>query len=222
MSYSCIIACFNGENYLREAIGSVIQQLTMNDELIVVNDGSKDDTQNIINSYNDPRIKPIHLIKNIGFSAARNEGLKLASKEYICFLDHDDLWPEDRQDLINNGLHKNPDAELIGGLMKNFFSPEIEHLLIKKYKLPPEMSSCFSSAMVLKRSLIEKAGLFDPAIKKGDWIDFMSRINLLKPKKIMLDKILVLRRIHDKNNSHADTNMASYLPALKKHILRHK
>jgi glycosyltransferase involved in cell wall biosynthesis len=222
MSFSCIIACFNGNNYLKEAIDSIIPQLGSNDELIVVNDGSTDNTQNIINSYNDLRIKPLQLINNIGFSAARNEGIKKASKNYICFLDHDDLWPKNRQNLISDLLLKNPDVELIGGVTKNFFSPEMEHLLIKKYILPPETSSYFSGAMIIKKSLLEKAGLFDPTIKIGDWIDFMSKIYLLKPKKIMIDKILLLRRIHDKNNSHADRNMASYLPALRKHILRQR
>ena len=85
MNFSCIIACFNGENYLKEAIDSVMWQFGINDELIIVNDGSTDNTHTIISSFKDTRILPIHLVKNTGFSAARNEGLKIASKEYICF-----------------------------------------------------------------------------------------------------------------------------------------
>jgi glycosyltransferase involved in cell wall biosynthesis len=122
MNFSCIIACFNGENYLKEAVESVISQLMFNDELIIVNDGSTDNTQAIISSYKDSRIIPIHLSKNIGFSSARNEGLKIASKEYISFLDHDDLWPLDRQKLIIDTLNKNPDAGLVYGKIEQFFS----------------------------------------------------------------------------------------------------
>jgi glycosyltransferase involved in cell wall biosynthesis len=194
----------------------------MNDELIFVNDGSTDNTRNIINSYNDSRILPIHLIKNIGFSAARNEGLKVATKEYVCFLDHDDLWPRDRQQLMTKISNEHPGADLISGQIEHFFSPELKNQLEKKYKLPPKMQSAFSGAMVIKRSVLEKTQLFDTNLKKGEWIDLLSKINKLHIKKISVDKVILLRRIHDKNNSLKDISMAEYLPALKKHILRQK
>ena len=222
MNFSCIIACFNGENYLKEAVESVISQLMFNDELIIVNDGSTDNTQAIISSYKDSRIIPIHLSKNIGFSSARNEGLKIASKEYISFLDHDDLWPLDRQKLIIDTLNKNPDAGLVYGKIEQFFSPELKDQLEKKYKLPPVMHSPFSGGIVIKRSIIEEAELFDSNFKKGEWIDLLSKMNKLQIKKILINDTLLLRRIHDKNNSLQNKSMADYLPALKKHILRYK
>jgi glycosyltransferase involved in cell wall biosynthesis len=222
MNFSCIIACFNGENYLKEAIDSVMRQLGINDELIIVNDGSTDNTNTIISSFKDTRILPIHLIKNIGFSAARNEGLKIASKEYICFLDHDDLWPQNRQQLIINALNNNPDAGLIYGKIEQFFSPELKNELQKKYKIPPAIHSSFSGGVVIKRSIIKEAGLFDSNFKKGEWIDLLSKINRLQIIKIPINDTLLLRRIHDKNNSLQNKSMADYFPALKKHILRHK
>ena len=222
MNFSCIIACFNGENYLKEAIDSVMWQFGINDELIIVNDGSTDNTHTIISSFKDTRILPIHLVKNTGFSAARNEGLKIASKEYICFLDHDDLWPQNRQQLIINALNNNPDVGLIYGKIEHFFSPELKNQLQKKYKIPPVMYTDFSGGSVVKRSVIEEAGLFDSNFKKGEWIDLLSKLNKLQIIKIPINNILLLRRIHDKNNSVQNKSMADYLPALKKHILRHK
>lgn len=91
---SVILTAFNEEKYIRKAIESILAQ-TLNDfELIIVNDGSTDDTLNIISSFDDDRIILIDQI-NSGPGASRNRALKRANGEYVMYLDGDDWYRED-------------------------------------------------------------------------------------------------------------------------------
>ena len=91
---SIILPVFNGKNYIKKAIGSVLNQSLSDFELIVVNDGSTDDTQDIINSFDDERIKVISQ-NNRGPGAARNSALRQVKGEYVMFLDSDDWYCPD-------------------------------------------------------------------------------------------------------------------------------
>lgn len=93
---SVVMPVFNGEAFLRETIDSVLKQTYQNFEFIIVNDGSTDNTQNIINSYHDTRIVPTHLPRNAGVSNARNTGINLAKGKYIAFCDSDDIYLPER------------------------------------------------------------------------------------------------------------------------------
>lgn len=91
---SIIMPAYNCEKYIIEAINSVIDQSYQNWELLVLDDGSKDNTLKIINEFGnkDSRIRPLPNEKNIGVSATRNRGIELARGEWIAFLDSDDMW----------------------------------------------------------------------------------------------------------------------------------
>jgi glycosyltransferase involved in cell wall biosynthesis len=91
--FSIIIPTYNRANIIRQAIKSVLAQTYTNWELIIVDDGSTDNTKEIISSYsnNDNRIKSFFQI-NKGRSAARNKGIELSVGEYLCFLDDDDYY----------------------------------------------------------------------------------------------------------------------------------
>ena len=93
-SVSIILPVFNGEKFIKKAIESVLNQSLNDFELIVINDGSTDSTADIINSFEDNRIRIINQ-SNKGPGQARNNGLKIASGDYIMFLDADDWFCED-------------------------------------------------------------------------------------------------------------------------------
>ncbi len=90
---SIILPVFNTEKYIGEAINSVLDQTYTNWELIIVNDGSKDSSEQIIKRYTDSRIKYIYQ-ENKGVSEARNRGLAQMCGAYFCFLDADDYYPK--------------------------------------------------------------------------------------------------------------------------------
>jgi glycosyltransferase involved in cell wall biosynthesis len=98
---SVIMPVYNGEKYVRQSINSLLAQTCADWELIVVNDGSRDRTPEILSAYTDARIQVYHQA-NAGEAAARNKGLDLARGEYISFLDADDLYlPNALQDLAD-------------------------------------------------------------------------------------------------------------------------
>lgn len=93
MLFSIIIPSYNVATYLRETLNSVLEQTCQDWECICVDDGSTDDTGQILDEYgkNDSRFRVIHKA-NAGVSAARNDAMQLAQGDYICFLDGDDVW----------------------------------------------------------------------------------------------------------------------------------
>ena len=118
---SVIIPTYNRSSLLKQAIDSVLQQ-TFNDfEVIVVDDGSTDDTRDVIKQIGDERIRYFYK-DNGGASSARNLGLIKAQGEYISFLDSDDLWPENYLEIMVSNLEKMPDYGAAYSLFKNYSS----------------------------------------------------------------------------------------------------
>lgn len=97
MLISIIIPTYNRVQFLIETIDSILSQTYSNFELIIVSDGSNDNTKQKVNQIKDPRIKFIELEKNYGYPAkARNEGIKISKGEYIALCDDDDLWEKNK------------------------------------------------------------------------------------------------------------------------------
>lgn len=111
MKFSIVVPVYNTKKYLAKCIKSIIHQ-TFNDfELILIDDGSTDGSQEICDEYAvyDSRVKVIHTL-NSGAAAARNRGIERAQGEYICFLDSDDYWDTNRAlEKINAAVTENTD-----------------------------------------------------------------------------------------------------------------
>ena len=221
MTYSFIIATFNGSKYIQETINSLICQITDMDEIIIVNDNSTDDTKMIVESNKDSRIKLINLSKNIGAAGARNEGLNYATSEYVIFIDSDDLWANNVYQIINQTLLSYPTIDLLMGCVEHFFSPEIIDKISSLYKLPPISKAKLGASLVIKRSLLIKIGGFNPIFReRGEWIDLLSRLLVIQPKIVEMDVVFFKRRIHESNSSHRYKDLSSYIPALRENIKR--
>jgi len=95
---SCIIPTHNRSSLLKRAVNSVINQIHKFLEIIIVNDGSSDETEEVINKLKrkDPRIISLVNEKSEGPSAARNKGINIATGDFIAFLDDDDEWMPNR------------------------------------------------------------------------------------------------------------------------------
>lgn len=103
--FSIIIPVYNVEEYIKECLDSVFNQTFEDYEVIVVNDGTKDNSMNIVKDYDVSIINQ----KNKGLSAARNTGVRYAKGEYLLFLDSDDYIEKELLENINNSLDNNPD-----------------------------------------------------------------------------------------------------------------
>ena len=108
---SVIIPVYNGEKTIIETIESVLKQTFTDWELIIINDGSTDQTLDIVNRIQDSRIQVVSY-PNAGLSASRNRGIAKARGEYISFIDADDLWTADKLEFQLKALEENPQAVL--------------------------------------------------------------------------------------------------------------
>lgn len=95
LRFSIIMCAYNVENYIAKAIDSILKQDFKNYELLIINDGSVDNTAKVVKSYKDKRIRFVNCKKNRGLSSARNKAVSIARGEYILYLDADDTLYED-------------------------------------------------------------------------------------------------------------------------------
>lgn len=159
---SIIMPAFNCEKYVVAAIYSVLTQTYKNWELLVIDDGSNDNTYQIIKDFSqkDSRIKAFTNIKNLGVSVTRNRGIELASAQWIAFIDSDDIWNSFKLEKQLKFAEKNS-AEFLftaqsymneeGNLYKGIFEvPEI--ITFKKLK-KQNVISC--SSVLLKKNFFE-------------------------------------------------------------------
>jgi glycosyltransferase involved in cell wall biosynthesis len=116
---SILMAVYNGEKYLREAIDSILNQTFTDFEFLIVNDGSTDSTENIILSYTDVRIRYIKNEENLKLIATLNKGLDLAQGKYIARMDADDISLPERLEKQVAFMEKNPNIGLLGTWVRN-------------------------------------------------------------------------------------------------------
>lgn len=116
---SVIIPVYNTGTLLRETVNSVLEQSFSDFELILVDDGSNDETKQIISSFDDTRIKVIRK-ENGGVASARNTGILAAEGDHVALLDHDDLWHKDKLKVQKALLDADEDAVLVYSPIESF------------------------------------------------------------------------------------------------------
>lgn len=109
---SVIMPVYNGEKYIRSAIDSVLNQTLQDFELIIINDGSIDNTESIVKGYKDKRIK-YYYQNNMGPGLARNFGMSLAKGEFISFIDSDDMYLKNKLKEQTNVLKNNKNFDIV-------------------------------------------------------------------------------------------------------------
>jgi glycosyltransferase involved in cell wall biosynthesis len=167
---TAIIATYKRAALVPRAIESVRNQTYTNLEIIVVDDGSPDDTESVVRAIPDERIRYIRHQKNKGLPAGRNTGIRAAKGEYVAFLDDDDEW---RADKIERQLRsiRNYDAVLCGVLVDNWRLSIHPHSTISLDDL--RKGSFEPSGMMVRAALIKKL-LFDETLRQGeDWDAFI-------------------------------------------------
>lgn len=200
---SVIIPTYNRGWAIKEAIDSVLAQDFTDFELIVVDDGSTDNTQDILNSYKEDIIV-LHQ-ENKGVSAARNRGIASASGQYIAFLDSDDLWLPQKLSTQVDFFNTNPDALICQTEEKwirngMFANPKKRHRKLSGNIFEQSLYLCLvsPSAVMMKRSLFEKAGMFDETLSACEDYDMWLRVSCRYPV-YLIDTPLIIKR-----GGHAD------------------
>ena len=195
---SVIIPCYNSARYVTESIESALGQVGVNVEIVAVNDGSTDNTLNILESYGDK----IRLIsqENRGIGAARNTGIDLASGEFLSFLDSDDLWPKQKLTKQLEALKDDVELDYVTGHIRQFLSPDLNDADKAAVKCDETPMPCrLPSALMVRRESFFRVGYFDAVHRLGESVDWIARAMDAGLKWRMLDAIVLERRIHNTN-----------------------
>jgi len=192
---------------LKDTIDSVLQQNESDLEVVVVDDGSTDQTSEVVKSIGDSRIKYFYK-SNGGISSARNLGLSKATGQYIAFLDHDDLWPANYLEVMVRNLEQHKEVGLV-------YSPisiiHRESGRIELYKKPEGKSGriteevfkkgfIWPSAEVIRKSFLKDFYFDESLIKGGEDSDFFLRLSTRCPF-LYVPEVEAIRREHAKNYS---------------------
>lgn len=195
---SVIISTYNRSNVLKYAIASVINQTYPHFEIIVVGDHCTDDTEEVVSSFTDPRIRFYNLEENFGEqSYPNNVGYSKSKGDLIAWLNHDDLWyPEHLEMLINELSQTGSD------MVYSWFFPYNWHKFKRTFTLPvftrePRYYPLFfvpASTWLLKRGVVEEAGLWKSAreiydVPSQDWIN---RVHKVGKKITPVNKLSVI------------------------------
>lgn len=220
---SVIIPTYNRGWIVKEAVDSVLSQSFVDFELIVVDDGSTDNTQDILNKYKN-NIKALKN-NNQGVSAARNKGIALASGRFIAFLDSDDLWLPDKLSMQVNFFNTNKKAlicqtEEIWIRNNVRVNPKKRHKKLSGMIFEPSLCLCMvsPSAVMIKRELFEAVGLFDESLPACEDYDLWLRISSRYPVYLIDTPLIIKRGGHDDQLSQAPGLDKYRIQAIKKII----
>lgn len=209
---SVVIPTYNHAVLLKVAIDSVVNQTYINWEIIVINNYSSDNTEELVNSYSDPRIRIVNYRNDGIIAASRNMGIKLSQGEYVAFLDSDDLWYPTKLSECINVFKVNMDADLVcTGEIWRKDGVEINSVSYGPSDKTDFRSLLFggncvsTSAVIIKRNRLYEAGCFSERKQFLLAEDYDLWIKLSKNgcKFKFIDKPLGEYIIHDDNNSHA-------------------
>lgn len=203
---SAIIPTYNYAPFLKDAITSVLEQSIRDLELIVIDDGSTDDTAEVVETIRDQRLF-YHFQDHQGISVARNAGIRLSSGKYIAFLDADDIWIPQKSALQIQVLEKNPCIGLVYGSYmlvdssrKPLITREAEIVTadwLEKLICGNYVAGSASTSMV-NRDAFLKAGLFDPYLSAGEDWDMWLRIARYFEIR-GLKEVVSCIRLHERN-----------------------
>lgn len=210
---SVIIPAYNGDRYLAEAIDSVLQQTYQDYEIIVVDDGSTDNTAQVVRQYG----KVVRYLSqtNQGVAASRNLGLAAALGNYIAFLDQDDIFLPDK--LSSQVALLEQDADL--GMVNSGWQIYRENQLgdrqgeveaaVQPWQQIPQLTATnliiwkpvFLGAILFRRNWLERAGGFNTTLEQTPDVDLVMRLAKIGCPAAWVEKVTVRYRQHETNAS---------------------
>jgi glycosyltransferase involved in cell wall biosynthesis len=209
MSISVIIPAYNAARFIRETVESVLQQTLPPDEVLVIDDGSTDDTASIAESFG-PSVRVIRR-RNVKLAATRNFGVQEAKSEWVAFLDADDLWQSNKLQRQVEELSRNPEADLcytgrvlllqekettrLGTVVPVPPADEIREALYRNTTFLP-------SSVMVRRSVFLAIGGHDTTFKLVEDWDTWLRLLHAGTKFAACPEPLMLYRIHSNSTSH--------------------
>ncbi|MFC1453521.1 glycosyltransferase family A protein, partial [Verrucomicrobiota bacterium] len=189
---------YNEERFIAEAVESILAQNDPNLEILAVNDGSTDNSAQIVKGHG----AKVQLIEqdNQGTSSALNHGIRRAEGEFLAFLDADDVWVDDKLAWQRREMRNNPELDVVLGQMQNFLSPDLPDSEKERLSCPqkPIVGNC-PGTMLIRRDSFEKVGSFSSKWRVGEYLDWFIRARERHLKFAITPRVMMKRRIHRRN-----------------------
>ncbi|MBL4780839.1 MAG: glycosyltransferase [Porticoccaceae bacterium] len=231
MKISAVIPTYNNADYIEDAINSILAQSHPVDEIIIIDDGSSDNTEELVKVISKKAANIIYIKQaNQGPSSARNRGIEAASGDWIAFLDADDLWTPDKIALQITALKNEPQLRLIAADMSEIdkLGKTIVESVLAKHQLLHKFQSLAGRAVprataalltknfiptgtvLIERDCLRKTGGFNTNIRFGEDLELWARVAADHPITC-LPQVMMQRRQHGDN---ATENTVSMLEGL--------
>jgi glycosyltransferase involved in cell wall biosynthesis len=221
---SVILPVWNGENYLKEAVESILAQDYPRLEIVIVDDGSTDGTAPLIRSFGS-KVRPLFLPENRGLGASRNAGIRIASGDYFAFLDHDDLWSPAKLSSQLRLLQERPDDPLVFCQAQQFLCPTLSDSERAELIVDESATTAyFAGTLLLSRKRLFEVGLFLEEKVLGEFVDWYLRALEKKVPIALLQEVGLYRRVHRHNMGRQKEHYhrTDYLKILKASLDRRR
>lgn len=223
---SIVIAVYNGERYLRQALDSIECQTYPHWEVLLCDDGSSDGSREIIQSACEhPKMRELPGAHE-GVAAARNRGVAAAGGELIAFLDQDDRWTPEKLEAQVTALRDRPDAGFALARQRVFVDDPVDWPPWAPREWTEEdMLVCIPGVLMARRELFDDSavGLFDTSYintSDSDWVFHATDLGIAR---VDVDQVLLHKRIHARNASRkVEINRDEMFRALRRSVHRRR
>lgn len=218
---SVLMSAYNAGKFIGESIESILAQTFKNFEFIIIDDGSTDDTKNIVNSYQDDRIKFFKNNTNLGLSESLNKGIRHARGKYIARMDADDISSSDRFYVQYAYMQQNPQVDIAGSYTtilnsRHKLTPPINDIDIKSEML---FNNALSHPSVIAKANILKNHKYSKYFVVAQDYELWCRlIDIATYGNI--NKFLVIRREHDENLTKKRSLLVKEVTEIQKLLLK--
>lgn len=203
---SLIIPCRDAAEFLEAAIRSALAQTMPADEIILIDDGSSDDSLAVARRFGS-KVRCVRQ-EPCGTAATRNRGIALSQGALIAFLDADDIWTPVSLELRVDALAAHPAASFAYGATEQFEDAGGE--------TGPPAHARVPGATLFRREAFDRAGGFDPTIRTGYMMEWLGRADAAGVAGVTTDAVVLRRRLHAANSARDGAALrADYLQALR-------
>lgn len=210
-----VMAAYNRADTITTALRSALAQHGTDVRVTVVDDAGADDTADVVDALDDPRVRYLRRETNGGIASARNTGLDACDREWISFLDADDIWPPGRTRTLAKALARAPEPSVAVGLVEHFGDDATLDFD------PRPTRGLLAGGILMRRSDFDLVGPFDPSLRTGEFVDWFTRARERGLTEIDVAETVLRRRVHASSTAASRRDLRTdYLDTVRAHLSR--